>query len=106
VFRLVIERSRMSSWPPRLDVRDYGIFNAVAFFEALLINREMVIDMLRRQVPAEGVPSPRAQEFLEGSEWDLMDLVSLRCLCNVGTYRGVVETVGDNNPRFCGKGSS
>jgi hypothetical protein len=56
----------MSSRPPRLDVRDYGVFDAVAFFEALSIDREMAIDMLRRQVPgAEGVPSPRAQEFLE-----------------------------------------
>jgi hypothetical protein len=34
VFELVIERSRMSSRPPRLDTRDYGIFDAVAFFEA------------------------------------------------------------------------
>ncbi len=40
----------MSSWPPRLDVRDYGVLDAVAFFEALSINRELAIAMLRRQM--------------------------------------------------------
>ena len=47
-FGFVIVRSRMSSRPPRLDVRDYGVFNAVAFFEALSIDRDMAIEMLRR----------------------------------------------------------
>ncbi len=55
----MIERSRMSSRPPRLDVRDYGVFDAVAFFEALSINKDMAIDMLSRRAPAaDVVPSP------------------------------------------------
>ena len=65
MFRLVIERSRMVSWPPRLDVRDYIYFNDVVFFKALSVNREMAIDMLRRQVPAEGVLSP----LVSGIPW-------------------------------------
>ncbi len=56
----------MSSWPPRLDVREYGVFDAVVFFEALPIDRDMAIDMLRMQVPAEGVSSPRAPSGVGG----------------------------------------
>jgi hypothetical protein len=49
----------MPNWPHSVDVTDYGMFNAVAFFEALSINKDMAIDMLSRRAPAaDVVPSP------------------------------------------------
>lgn len=76
----------------------------MAFFEALAISKEMAIEMLRRQVPGDGiVPSPRAQEFLDSGEWDAVEAVSLKRLSQSGTCVGIVGSIGASTTRFCGK---
>jgi hypothetical protein len=52
-------------------------FNAQAFFEAVPANRELAMDMLRAQVPADGPPTPRAQEYIDNGEWDSGALLAL-----------------------------
>jgi hypothetical protein len=52
-------------------------FNAQAFFEVVPANRELAMDMLRAQVPAEGPPTPRAQEYIDNGEWDSGALLAL-----------------------------
>jgi hypothetical protein len=95
---------RMSNRPLNVEIGDYGVFDAVAFFEALAISKEMAIEMLRRQVPGDGiVPSPRAQEVLDSGEWDAVEAVSLKRLSQSGTCVGIVGSIGASTTRFCGK---
>jgi hypothetical protein len=42
-----------------------------------LTARELAMGMLRAQVPAEGPPTPRAQEYIDNGEWDSGALLAL-----------------------------
>ena len=59
------------------------------------------MSLLRAQVPESGVPSPRAQEYIDNGEWDADSLISIQFLSGTAC-RGVVGGSSLYAPRFCG----
>jgi hypothetical protein len=50
---------------------------AQEFFEVIPMDCELAMDMLRVQVPVDGPPTPRAQEYVDNGEWDSSALLTL-----------------------------
>ncbi len=75
---------------------------ASRFFESLGRSDNEALLTIQEQVPAEGVPSPRAQELIDSGEWDSRLALALVPVPSEDICCGVVgQAVRGESRRFC-----